>query len=96
PPGDEETRLILSPVHPQKTTIKRHHPEKEKTRRKYRRVCQRSEAGFFRPFSFERRGERAGLEKARAHTNIWFNSVSDESCQTGIFESAAVIALTKD
>ncbi|WP_205635504.1 hypothetical protein, partial [Agrobacterium salinitolerans] len=29
-----------------KTTTKRHHPEKEKTRRKYRRVCQRSEAAF--------------------------------------------------
>ncbi|WP_205635507.1 hypothetical protein, partial [Agrobacterium salinitolerans] len=51
PPGDEETRLILSPVHPQKTTTKRHHPETEKTRRKYQRVCQRSEpavtGGFF-------------------------------------------------
>jgi len=43
-------------------------------------------AGFLRPFSFEGRGERAGLEKARVHTNIWFNSVSDESCQTGILK----------
>ncbi|WP_205635506.1 hypothetical protein, partial [Agrobacterium salinitolerans] len=33
-----------------KTTTKRHHPEKEKTRRKYRRVCQRSEpAGAILP-----------------------------------------------
>ncbi|MGV1838577.1 hypothetical protein [Agrobacterium fabrum] len=43
-------------------------------------------AGFFRPFSFERRAEQAGLEKAGVHTNIGFSSVSDENCQAGILK----------
>ncbi|AXO68503.1 hypothetical protein B0909_26505 [Rhizobium rhizogenes] len=43
-------------------------------------------AGFIRPFSFERCPERAGLEKAGSHTDIGFNSVSDENCQAGILK----------